>query len=689
MIRQEVYKLFIKNKLITVILIGFIIQCLMWCGADYIPKYKNYNEQKIYVEYMEAIEGRLTAEKTEKIESDYYEILRTNDKKQKAIDKYSEGEISKESYMLEVAAYDEILEKEIIVTNLYNEISKLSSIENRYILTENGWHLFFPSLDIELITFAILALMAVVTIKCEKDSFMDSYNLTTKKGRIHMALTKIAVLVVATILISSIMYFAKLFIYTAKFGGEGWNYPLSTIGEFSNTPTDITVWQGAVVILLIRIAGWIYLTLFVTAIAAYLKSAASVATTVLSFVLIPAYIASKTEGDEFIYKLPLPNGLLKARGYIMGDYHNLNEFYAASFTALSKKRIITVVIIDILVISVLLLMIIIKLSGKKFRSKRFKKSKALAAAACVSLLLTGCGSNNTVVEKDYKSDYIYVLDYIYNKKDNMVMPIKTSPFSNASYCGIYNKYLLKSEFPQNQKYINCAKYSLVDLETYEEKAIYTRGNAYDYSGLMDLEQIYPNILSMFVELEYSVPVKTTLDGDKLYLIYEDKVDIVDINTQKVTSILENYEGEELKYYGGKIFYLNSSKFICSYDIESGETEVVIDKPANEFTPVNNGILWSNNAVNSTTFTKDGKDYQFPYLSSPIVSETSFGFVATNTIDIVIFNNEDDSIKSMNVNMPVFSADDDGLYGMDFSQEIPDIVMLDYEGNVLKRCKQSF
>lgn len=689
MIRQEVYKLFIKNKLIIVFLIGFIIQCLMWSGADYIPKYKNYNEQKIYVEYMEAIEGKLTAEKVEKIESDYYEILRTNDKKQTAIDKYSEGEITKESYMLEVTAYDEILEKELIVTNLYNEISKLDSIENRYILTENGWHLFFPSLDIELITFAILALTAVVAIKCEKDSFMDSYNLTTKKGRIHMALTKITVLVITTILISSIMYFTKLFIYTAKFGGEGWNYPLSTIGEFTNTPTDITVLQGALVILLIRIAGWIYLTLFVMAIAAYLKSAASVATTVLSFVLIPAYIASKTAGDEFIYKLPLPNGLLKARGFIMGDYHNLNEFYAASFTALSKKRIITVVIIDILVVAVLLLMIIIKLSGKKFRLKRLKKSKALAAAACVSLLLTGCGSNNTVVEKDYKSNYIYVLDFIYNKKDNMVMPKKTSPFSNTSYLGIYNKYLLKSEFPQNQKYINCAKYSLVDLETYEEKEIYTRGNAYDYSGLMDLEQIYPNILSMFVELEYSVPVKTTLDGDKLCLIYEDKVDIVDINTQKVTSILENYEGEELKYYKGKIFYLNNSKFICSYDIESGETEVVIDKPSNEFTPVNNGILWSNNTVNSTTFTKDGKDYQLPYLSSPIVCETSFGFVATITIDIVLFNNEDNSVNRMNVNVPVFSADDDGLYGVDFSQEIPDIVMLDYEGNVLKRCKQSF
>ena len=75
MFGQEFKKIFIKNKLLWLIIVGIAVQCLMWTGSSYIPRYKNYNEQKLYTEYISQFEGEITKEKREQISEDYLEVL--------------------------------------------------------------------------------------------------------------------------------------------------------------------------------------------------------------------------------------------------------------------------------------------------------------------------------------------------------------------------------------------------------------------------------------------------------------------------------------------------------------------------------------------------------------------------------------------------------------------------------------
>ena len=419
------------------------------------------------------------------------------------------------------------------------------------------------------------------------------------------------------------------------------------------------------------------------AVATFLKSSASVATTVICVVLLPAFVASKMQGDEFIYKMPLPNGLLKARGFVMGDYFNLNEQYSANFKALSTKTIALVIAVDILVAVACFVAIFIKLSGKRFIRK---KATAVVVATMLAITFTGCGKEKLSISQDTSDKYVYVLDYVYNKETNKIMPLKTSPFETTSFIGLYDNYYIKADVNTTEESVNSQSFIAVNLDTYEETVIYTVGNAYDYTGLMDLETVYPNILSMFAELEFNGADSVTSDGEKLYLIYDDRVDIVDINSQEVESILKDYEGENLTYYDGKIFYTDSRSFVCSFDIQTEKTQTVIDKPVSDFHAVCDGVIWESALSGETNFTSGDEETALCKTFPNIVKETASGFVATDTMNVYIYNKTDKTVSQKQFMTPVFSADDDGVYGIDFSGEKQQIVMFDYEGNELNRCE---
>ena len=680
MLRQEFKKIFIKNKLLWLIIVGIAVQCLMWTGNSYIPRYKNYNEQKLYTEYISQFEGEITKEKREQISEDYLEVLNSKAFHDKLIEDYAVGEISTSEFDEKIKPLDEILKKEKIISDAYNQyvIDK-----KEYALVENGWMLFFSSMDIELITFLLISLCAIVVVKCEKDNSMDLYNLTSHKGRAKLTWVKISLVLMTALVLSVIMYLLKLSVYVLKFGGEGADFPITAITDFSGSKLQLDILQTALLFMCIKTLGWIYLSLIVMAVATFLKSSASVATTVICVVLLPAFVASKMQGDEFIYKMPLPNGLLKARGFVMGDYINLNEQYSANFKALSTKTIALVIAVDILVAVACFVAIFIKLSGKRFIRK---KATAVVVATMLAITFTGCGKEKLSISQDTSDKYVYVLDYVYNKETNKIMPLKTSPFETTSFIGLYDNYYIKADVNTTEESVNSQSFIAVNLDTYEETVIYTVGNAYDYTGLMDLETVYPNILSMFAELEFNGADSVTSDGEKLYLIFDDRVDIVDINSQEVESILKDYEGENLTYYDGKIFYTDSRSFVCSFDIQTEKTQTVIDKPVSDFHAVCDGVIWESALSGETNFTSGDEETALCKTFPNIVKETASGFVATDTMNVYIYNKTDKTVSQKQFMTPVFSADDDGVYGIDFSGEKQQIVMFDYEGNELNRCE---
>ena len=684
MIRQEFFKLFIKNKMLFVFFGAIIIQCLLWSRSVYVPHYQNYTNQMIYEEYASQFDYKLTSADKEKIREDYYDIIFAEDDYEKLLNQYSAGLIEKDEYDNQMVSIQNRISKKTVLNDLYNRFYKGNE---DYLVIENGWTMFISSIDIEICTFAAIALMAIIAIRCEKENSMLSYNLTTKNGRSKLAFVKISTVIIYSATISFVMYFLKLFIYLMKFGSGGGGLPLIAVNGFLNSSTDLTTFQGVLVLSLIKAAGCIYFALIILAIAIFSKSTAFTATSAICILFIPSYIASKTEGDEFIYKLPLPNGLFKARGFLMGDYESNLELLQINFTSLTSKQLATVICLDIIIFLIITITIFAKLSG--FRLRLIKKAVALTSVS-ITLLLSGCAQSEEIVfKKDYSGRYIYVLDYVYDKEENEIVSITKDPFESSFYMGIFENTLIVSRVNSNFDRTDNPGYYAVDLATREEKLIFSREKIYDYSGLMDIDEIYPNVLSLFTKIDYGTSEAIYFEDEKLCAVYSNRIEIVDLNTKKSKTVMENYQGTNVIYFEGKIYYRDNSYYIHCFDPKNGDDSIIFDSLCGQFHITSFGIIYREySSDNGYLYKFNGEIISLPVSFPDLLCETSDGFVMMFGPMASIYNSTDGTFTQIETTCPVFSADDDGIYGIDFSDDGQFIVKLDYNGKEIERCKVS-
>lgn len=689
MLRKELYKIFIKNKLLAIIVIGIIVQGIMWCRLGEVPKFQNYETQKFYEEYVSAFEGKVTDETREKIKDDYFEGLNVQANSSKLLDKLLNGKISEEEYKEQIKKYDDDSKDLSALGTLYSEYV---TGKKEYALLKNAWENFFTSMDIELVTFLMVVMVALVTVRCEKESSMELYNLTSKKGREKLAMVKILMVMGFCVAVSAIMYLLKFEIMAMKFGTTGWNFPLCSIDCFSTARIDVSIIQGFVLFFFIKTAGWVYIGIMAMVVASLFKSVATVGTGIICVVILPAYFALKINGDEEIYKFPLANGLLKARGYVMGDYVNNDEILQSNFKMLSKKAVMAVAIVDVVIFAICLEIVFFKLSGKRVRFKNFRKKAVVLTTMALAFSLTGCGNNSESFEKSFDSDYVKVLDYIYDKSENKVVNTKISPFDKRTTLELYGDDVVIIDQNATDEAINCNVYSVMNLKTYEEKVVYTQGNAYDFTGLMDIETIYPNIQSIFFS-DISGEQSLYIEDDKMFFVQKDRVDVVDLGTKKLKSVMENYEGENLSCYGNKIYYTNERRYLCAYDVTCDKTEVVIQRPMTKYYVFGDGVLWKSYLGKDSYawfYTDENGDVEISQAGDVVAFETGNGFVASNFISAYVFDKTTRSVKTLELEM-IFGADNDGVYGLDYEAEnsqgeqVVQIIMYDYNGNEVARC----
>lgn len=688
MFRKEFWKVFIKNKLLAIIVVGIIIQGVMWCRLGEVPKFQKYESQKFYEEYVSSFEGKVTDETRAKIKDDYFEALNANANSSKLLEQLISGEISEDEYKQQSEALNNKALKLDVLEVMYSEYV---TGKKEYALVENAWENFFTSMDIELVTFLLVVLVALVTVRCEKDSSMELYNLTSRKGREKLAMVKILMVMGFCVVLSAIMYLLKFGIMAVKLGTSGWSFPLSTIESFATVRIDVNILQSFVLFFVIKTIGWVYIGIMAMVVASCFKNVATVGTIIICVVLLPSYFASKINGDEGIYKFPLANGLLKARGYIMGDYVAADGTFQKNFNMLSKNTVIAVAVADIIIFVACVCVIYFKLSGKRVKFRKIKKKVIILTSMIVAFSFTGCDSSISLEEKT-DSNYVKILDYIYDKSENKVVNTKISPFDNRSVLGLYGDDVVIVDQDAMDETINCNVFSVMNLNTYEEKVIYAQGDAYDFTGLMDIDTIYPNIMSLFFS-EALGEQTVYINGDKMFFVCKDRVDVVELSTKKVKSVMENYDGENLSCYGNKIYYTNERKKLCAYDVTNDKTEVVLERPMTKYYVFEDGVLWKSYLSGDSSgwfYTDQNGDVLVMQDGDLVAFETENGFVASNFTGAYVFDKSTRSVKNLEL-MSIFGADDDGIYGLDFEAENAQgeqtiqIIRYDYDGNCVARC----
>ena len=232
-------------------------------------------------------------------------------------------------------------------------------------------------------------------------------------------------------------------------------------------------------------------------------------------------------------------------------------------------------------------------------------------------------------------------------------------------------------------------YYAVDLATREEKLIFSREKIYDYSGLMDIDEIYPNVLSLFTKIDYGTSEAIYFEDEKLCAVYSNRIEIVDLNTKKSKTVMENYQGTNVIYFEGKIYYRDNSYYIHCFDPENGDDSIIFDSLCGQFHITSFGIIYREySSDNGYLYKFNGESISLPVSFPDILCETSDGFVMMFGPMASIYNNIDGTFTQIETTCPVFSADDDGIYGIDFSDDGQFIVKLDYNGKEIERCKVS-
>ena len=136
--------------------------------------------------------------------------------------------------------------------------SVLESYEPLEMLTfplENivGFDLFFGYNGFCVFLLLAVALLGIQLITVEQSAGMSMILRVSKRGRHETVLAKLAVGLIATVVLCTLFTFVSLLVLALKIGLHGWNLPIQMIDAMQLCPLAITVGEGILLSLLVQI----------------------------------------------------------------------------------------------------------------------------------------------------------------------------------------------------------------------------------------------------------------------------------------------------------------------------------------------------------------------------------------------------------------------------------------------------
>ena len=160
-IRNELYKIFIKEKFIIVIVLYFIIKIAGFCSDQYAFPWKSKSETVFYTDYMKTIEGELTPEKAAKIEADI-----------------TDEDLLKEHYSAMGT-----------ISLQYKDIQ--NNVEKKWLMEPNALELWFANSGIDwLFIFVIIFMVSILVSKDYAAGILQTTS-TTKYGGTYYICSKV------------------------------------------------------------------------------------------------------------------------------------------------------------------------------------------------------------------------------------------------------------------------------------------------------------------------------------------------------------------------------------------------------------------------------------------------------------------------------------------------------------------
>lgn len=495
-IRNELYKIFIKDKFIIVIALYFIIKIVMFYNDNYAFPWKSKSETDFYIKYMEDIEGALTPEKAAKIEADI-----------------KDEDLLREHYSVM---------NEISLN--YNEIKK--NPEKKWLMEPGALWLWISKAGIDWLFIFVLILMISIIVSKDYSTGILQTTSTSKYGRMCYTCSKVVIMVSFIVITGILISVIQLLVYGIHYPVKYFNAPVQNYYEFVNYSKDATFMNAFILITAGRIFSYIIFGMIFFGIASVIKNSLTMCAVCVLIIFIPFYFVNDVLNPVKIYKFPLPIGALSGKGFFIGNVVRGDVIY----NELTLKQIVQTFVVQFVVGIVFLLIGILKMNGKKIRLQKVKS--ILPCIIILLLITTGCGTKKISTDDricgvtDVTDSYIKMSGYeLYDINAEKVIDIRQTLFDDREILGIGNKYVLvkRKEIDGSDK--SEFTISLYNPWNCDERLILKFGENIDDEAFMGFDSVL-GIYAMSSDEAISnmgINESVVYEDDKLYYVYDNVV----------------------------------------------------------------------------------------------------------------------------------------------------------------------
>ena len=233
----EFKKLIKTNRLPLVILLAVFIRCVL-CFLPQVHEHPYSDE--VYKSCTTQLEGKLTAEKKEYLNSRLAEIDELIGAYDEMQQRYTAGEITLDEYSAYTERHGKAKAEESTVRYLCRKCEALDSCTDfdKQIFCDTAWSDFFGDNGFDYVMLIALLCIAIPAFEAEYSSGSFKQILTSKRGKAQLALSKLAAVWVTIFVISCLMSAVRLGVFAYKNGLEYSGMPVGNImlkDGFENT----------------------------------------------------------------------------------------------------------------------------------------------------------------------------------------------------------------------------------------------------------------------------------------------------------------------------------------------------------------------------------------------------------------------------------------------------------------------
>lgn len=570
----ELLKIFLNRyKGINILIIGGILTIGLF-GYQIFSSLSSLSQDMMnYQMYIEEFSGKLSDSKIEKIEKLNKEFQ--NDRYLKLVTQYQSGELNDDEYIDKQNELSEVSKKAVGFSYFYKQYQKVKSNPDLEICNSEITN--FHSMDkFDYFQLFICMYMIYVIFLKDYDDKTIIYDSITSCGRKHCYTSKILIFMIAIATYIIVVNMIKVLIISRFISLEVSIHNMNWVG--SNT-INLNLWQFYLITTFLLVIGNFLLLVIALSLNMFIKKSSLI----LLVVFMLCYISKGFFGNNsLLLYFPFVSFLIPGK-YFTSLGENLNAF---DFK----------VLLIIMIVSIIFIVITIAVH---------KKSKRIIMLVFCLMFLSGCTSENILIEETYNSyqnisfsetdNYLYTNEKLMDKNNLKMYTMYRDPLyvsDSLTNITVYDNHIIYTSDDGEEK-------DIFNLDLYSMKTTKIANYNSNKQNYLDIENEFrDNILD-------DATVRILGNKQNLIYVYNDRVADKDGNV-----IIKGDFSDVISLYDNHLYSLQKNNQIIKYSLATKKSEVV-DSVLCDYFFINDGKIYCHSIKNQKIYMQKELLYDEP------------------------------------------------------------------------------